>query len=168
VLVASTTLNGIGERAGNAATEEVALALRMLYNVELGLKLENLYQASRLLQEITGVIMPPHKAVVGENAFAQEVGAIVAGWLKNPFTAESYLPEVVGQTTKVILGKWTGKAAVAWKLKELGISATDEQIAQITKQVKEEAERRKQHVSEEALVRIVRNIKGDCYDKCAL
>lgn len=166
--VASTTLNGIGERAGNAATEEVALALRMLYNVELGLKLENLYQASRLLQEITGVTMPPHKAVVGENAFAQEAGAIVAGWLKNPFTAEPYLPEVVGQTTKVILGKWTGKASVAWKLKELGISATDEQITQITKQVKEEAEGTKQHVSEEALVRIVRNIKGDCYGKCAL
>jgi len=158
--VASTTLNGIGERAGNAPTEEVALALRMLYNFDPGLKLENLYQGSRLLQEITGVTMPPHKAVVGENAFAQEAGAIVAGWLANPFTAEPYLPEVVGQTSKVILGKWTGKAAVAWKLKELGISATDEQITEITKQVKDEAERTKQRVSEESLVRIVRNIKG--------
>jgi len=158
--VASTTLNGLGERAGNARTEEVALALRMLYNVDLGLKLENLYQVSRLLQEITGIKMPPHKAVVGENAFAQEAGAIVAGWLVNPFTAEPYLPEVVGQTTKVLLGKWSGKASVAWKLKELGISATDEQITEITKQVKGEAERTKREVSEEALRRIARNITG--------
>lgn len=158
--VASTTLNGLGERAGNARTEEVALALRILYDVDLGLKLEKFYQLSRLLQEITGIKMPPHKAVVGENAFAQEAGAIVAGWLVNPFTAEPYLPEVVGQTTKVLLGKWSGKASVAWKLKELGISATDEQITEITKQVKGEAERTKREVSEEALRRIARNITG--------
>ncbi len=152
--VASTTLNGLGERAGNARTEEVALALRMLYNVDLGLKLEKFYQASRLLQEITGIKMPPQKAVVGENAFAQEAGAIVAGWLVNPFTAEPYLPEVVGQTAKVLLGKWSGKASVAWKLKQLEISATDEQITEITKRVKEEAERTKQDVPDEALKRI--------------
>ena len=158
--VASTTLNGLGERAGNAQTEEVALALRILYDIDLGLKLEKFYQVSRLLQEITGITMPPHKAVVGENAFAQEAGAIVAGWLANPFTAEPYLPEVVGQTAKVLLGKWSGKASVAWKLKELGISATDEQITGITKQVKEEAERIKQAVSDDALRRIASSITG--------
>lgn len=158
--VASTTLNGLGERAGNARTEEVALALRILYDIDLGLKLEKFYQTSRLLQEITGLKMPPHKAVVGENAFAQEAGAIVAGWLANPFTAEPYLPEVVGQTAKVLLGKWSGKASVAWKLKELGISTTDEQITEITKQVKEEAERIKQAVSDDTLRRIARNITG--------
>jgi len=158
--VASTTLNGLGERAGNARTEEVALALRILYDIDLGLRLEKFYQASQLLQGITGIKMPPHKAVVGENAFAQEAGIIVAGWLANPFTAEPYLPEVVGQTAKVLLGKWSGKTSVAWKLKKLGISATDEQITEITKQVKEEAEKTKREVSEEALRKIAYNIIG--------
>jgi isopropylmalate/homocitrate/citramalate synthase len=158
--VASTTLNGIGERGGNAATEEIAAALRTLYNVDLGLKLEKLFQASRILQEISGIAMPPHKGVVGSNAFAQEAGSAVAGWLANPFTAEPYLPEVVGQTSKVILGKWTGKAAVAWKLQGLGISVTDEQAAEITRQVKEEAERTRQFVSEDSLARIAGRVKA--------
>jgi isopropylmalate/homocitrate/citramalate synthase len=156
--VASTTMIGIGERSGNALTEEVALALRILYDVDLGLELGKFYQTARLIQEITGITMPPHKAVVGENAFAQEAGAIVAGWIANPFTAEPYLPEVVGQTAKVLLGKWSGKASVAWKLKGLGISATDDQTTEITKQVKEEAERTKRMVSDEALRRIASNI----------
>ncbi len=152
--VASTALNGLGERAGNAATEEVILALRMLYNVDLGLKLEELYRTSLLLQEMSGVRMAPHKAVVGETALAHEAGAVVAGWIANPFTAEPYLPEVVGQTTKVLLGKMSGKAAVAWKLNQLGILASDEQLVAITQQVKEEAERTGLSVSEEALKRI--------------
>ena len=158
--VASTTLVGLGERAGNASTEEIALALRMLYDVDLGLNLEKLYQAARLVEAITGIKMPPHKAVVGDNAFTQEAGAIVAGWLANPFTAEPYLPEVVGQTTRVLLGKSSGKASVAWKLKGLGISATDEQIMEITRRVKEEAERTRRDVPEEALRTIAGKIAG--------
>lgn len=156
--VASTTLNGIGERGGNAATEEVVAALRTLYNVDLGIKLERLFEASRVLQDITGIAMPPHKGVVGTNAFAQEAGAVVAGWLVDPFTAEPYLPEVVGQASTVILGKWTGKAAVGWKLAQLGIAATDTQVTEITKRVKEEAERTRRLVSDEALVRMAASV----------
>lgn len=158
--VASTAFNGMGERAGNAATEEVALALRILYNVDLGLKLENFYETSLLLQEISGIKMQKHKAVVGETALAQEAGAIVAGWLINPFTAEPYLPEVVGQTTKVLLGKWSGKASVAWKLKHLGITANDEQIVKITTLVKDEAERTQSVLSDDALRKICRDVIG--------
>jgi len=158
--VASTTMNGIGERSGNASTEEVALALRVLYDVDLGLKLENFYQLSRLVQEVSGVKLQVHKAVVGENSFAQEAGAIVAGWLANPLTAEPYLPEVVGQTTRILLGKSSGKAAVAWKLKQMGLSAGDEQMAEITRQVKEEAERTGRDVPDDSLARIVRSATG--------
>ncbi len=158
--VASTTMNGLGERSGNAKTEEVAVALRTLYNHDLGLKLEKFYEASRLVQSISGVKMPPNKAVVGENAFAQESGAVVAGWLANPFTAEPYLPEVVGQKAKVLLGKSSGKAAVGWKLKQLGIVATDEQLAEITKQVKEESERIKRDVPDDNLRRLARAVIG--------
>ena len=158
--VASTTLIGLGERAGNASTEEVVMALRMLYDVDLGLNLERVYQAAQLVQEITGIKMPPQKAVVGDNAFTQEAGAIVAGWLANPFTAEPYLPEVVGQATRVLLGKSSGKASVTWKLKQVGISATDEQITDITLRVKEEAESTRRDVSEEALRRIAGSVIG--------
>ena len=158
--VASTTLIGLGERAGNASTEEVVMALRMLYDVDLGLNLERVYQAAQLVQEITGIKMPPQKAVVGDNAFTQEAGAIVAGWLANPFTAEPYLPEVVGQATRILLGKSSGKASVTWKLKQLGISATDEQISGITLRVKEEAESTRRDVSEEALRRIAGSVIG--------
>jgi isopropylmalate/homocitrate/citramalate synthase len=158
--VASTTLIGLGERAGNASTEEVVMALRMLYDVDLGLSLERVYQAAQLVQEITGIKMPPQKAVVGDNAFTQEAGAIVAGWLANPFTAEPYLPEVVGQATRILLGKSSGKASVTWKLKQLGISATDEQITDITLRVKEEAESTRRDVSEEALKRIAGSVIG--------
>ena len=158
--VASTTLIGLGERAGNASTEEVVMALRMLYDVDLGLSLERVYQAAQLVQEITGIKMPPQKAVVGDNAFTQEAGAIVAGWLANPFTAEPYLPEVVGQATRVLLGKSSGKASVTWKLKQVGISATDEQITDITLRVKEEAESTRRDVSEEALRRIAGSVIG--------
>ena len=94
--MASTSLNGMGERAGNAATEEVALALLIFYGVDLGLKLDNIYQVSLLLQDMSGVKVQKHKAVVGETALAQEAGIVVAGWIKNPFTAEPYLPELVG------------------------------------------------------------------------
>ncbi len=158
--VASTAFNGMGERAGNAPTEEVVLALRVLYDMDLGIKLEKFYQTSLLIQEVSGIKMQKHKAVVGETALAQEAGAVVDGWVKNPFTAESYLPEVVGQTTQVILGKWSGKASVAWKLKELGIPATHEQITAITARVKDVAEKTKSILTEERFRKISQDILG--------
>lgn len=157
--VASTALNGLGERAGNAATEEVVLALRMLYNVDLGLDLKKLYQASLLVQERSGTILPPHKAVVGRNALAQEAGAVVAGWIVNPFTAEPYLPEVVGQTDTILLGKWSGKASVAWKLRQMGISTNEEEITAITRRVKEAAEMARRPVSDGDLLNICRELR---------
>ena len=158
--VASTVLNGMGERAGNAATEEVALALRILWGVDLGLNFEKLYQASLLLQELSNVPLQRHKAVVGENAFAQESGMVVSGYLENPFTAVAFLPEVVGQRAKVLIGKGSGRDVIRWKLGELGLTATDEQARDITTRVKEEAERTKSILSDEAFTRVARSVTG--------
>jgi isopropylmalate/homocitrate/citramalate synthase len=160
VAVVDTVLNGMGEGTGNAPTEEVALALQLLYDIDLGLKFEKLYETSRLLQKLTKVKVQKHKAVVGENAFAIETGTIVAGWMANPFTAFPFLAELVGQSYKVMLGKWSGRSAIMWKLKQLGLTATDQQVAEITKLVKEEGERTKSILSDEAFLRIARQAIG--------
>jgi isopropylmalate/homocitrate/citramalate synthase len=153
--VVDTALNGMGEGTGNAPTEEVALVLQLLYDIDVGLKFDRLYEASRLLQQLTGIEVQKHKAVVGENAFAIETGTIVAGWMANPFTAFPFLAEYVGQNYKVMLGKWSGRSSITWRLKELGLAAAEEQIADIVKLVKEEAERTKASVSDETFRRIV-------------
>jgi isopropylmalate/homocitrate/citramalate synthase len=153
--VVDTALNGMGEGTGNAPTEEVALVLQLLYDIDVGLKFDRIYEASRLLQQLTGIEVQKHKAVVGENAFAIETGTIVAGWMANPFTAFPFLAEYVGQNYKVMLGKWSGRSSITWRLKELGLAAAEEQIADIVKLVKEEAERTKASLSDETFRRIV-------------
>ena len=93
------TINGIGERAGNASLEEIAVALQVRqsrYNAATGIVMEKIYPTSRMLSSITGVSVPPNKAVVGANAFAHEAGIHQDGILKNPLTYEIILPEKVG------------------------------------------------------------------------
>jgi len=139
--VASTALNGMGERAGCGATEEVVLALRILYGIDMGLRLGKFYEASRMLQKFSGIKLQPHKAVVGEGAFAQEAGLVVTGWKEFPFTAEPYLPELVGQKASLVLGKKSGKDSIEVKLKEMGLSASEQEIATILHEVKNKAQR---------------------------
>ena len=124
--VASTALNGMGERAGCAATEEIALALYILYGKDMHLDLSKFYEASLLLQQYSGVKLQPHKAVVGSGAFAQEAGLVVTGWKELPFTAEPFLPELVGQKATLLLGKKSGKDSIKVKLEQLGRSLPEE------------------------------------------
>ena len=153
--VASTSLNGMGERAGCGATEEVAVALRVLYGIDMGLDLRKFYEASKLLQTSSGIKLQPHKAVVGDGAFAQEAGLIVTGWKENPFTAEAYLPELVGQKPSVLLGKKSGKDSVEIKLKEMGLSAAEEDIAAIVQEVKKHAQDVKEPMSDDTFKSLV-------------
>lgn len=156
--VASTSLNGMGERAGCAATEEVALALYILYGRDMGLDLSKFYKASILLQKFSGVKLQHHKAVVGDGAFAQEAGLVVTGWKENPFTAEPYLPELVGQKATLLLGKKSGKDSIGIKLKEMGLSASGEKISEILKEVKQRAQKTKGPIDDKEFGIIVRNI----------
>ncbi len=118
------TINGIGERAGNAALEEIAAALtvrRDRYKVASGIVLEKLYPTSRLLGEAIAFRPAPNKAIVGENAFAHEAGIHQHGMLANPLTYEIMTPASVGQpANKLVLGKHSGRAALRARLKELG------------------------------------------------
>ncbi len=153
--VASTVLNGMGERAGGAPTEEVALALQLLYGIDLGLNCEKFYDLAKLLQEMSGVRLAPNKAVIGENAFGQEAGMVVSGWKEMVFTAEPYLPELVGNSHRLVLGKKSGKDSVELKLKELGREASKDQLEAILQRVKRLAESRKRPVSDEDFKKIV-------------
>ncbi len=118
------TINGIGERAGNAALEEVAAAMMVRkdqFPVTHGLVLENIYPASRMLSDIIGFAPQPNKAVVGRNAFAHEAGIHQHGVLANPLTYEIMRPAAFGVPhNQIVLGKHSGRRALAHRLEELG------------------------------------------------
>jgi isopropylmalate/citramalate/homocitrate synthase-like protein len=131
------TVNGIGERAGNAALEEVVMGLRAFYNLKPKVKTELLTETSELVKRLTRVPIQPHKAIVGENAFAHEAGIHVHGVLQFSGTYEPLSPELVGAHRRLLLGKHAGIHSVESQLRELGIQATKEQVMEITRRVKE-------------------------------
>jgi 2-isopropylmalate synthase len=126
------TINGIGERAGNASLEELAVALAVRnahFGLSTELRLREIYPTSRLLAEITGTGVAPNKAVVGANAFAHEAGIHQDGIIKNPLTYEIISPEAVGvPQRKLVLGKHSGRNAVRARLAEIGHHPTDTEI----------------------------------------
>jgi 2-isopropylmalate synthase len=126
-------VNGIGERAGNAALEEIAVALavrRDHYQAETQLRLGELCATSRLLTEITRVAVPPNKAVVGANAFAHEAGIHQDGILKNPLTYQVISPEAVGVAAhRLVLGKHSGRNALRSRLADLGLALAEDELA---------------------------------------
>jgi 2-isopropylmalate synthase len=125
-------VNGIGERAGNAALEELVMALTIRqdqYRVEHGINLEELVPTSRLLQEFTGVSVQPNKAIVGANAFAHESGIHQDGMLKDARTYEIMSAAAIGADgTRLVLGKHSGRHALRSRLEELGLLLTPEEL----------------------------------------
>jgi 2-isopropylmalate synthase len=118
------TINGIGERAGNASLEEIVMAMRVRpdrYAYETGVASEHLYSSSRMLAEITRVPVQPNKAIIGRNAFAHEAGIHQDGMLKNPLTYEIMTPQSVGvPDSRLVLGKHSGRHALALRCEQLG------------------------------------------------
>ncbi len=155
------TTNGIGERAGNASLEEivVALAVRQAsFGVRTNVHLEKIYSTSRLLSSITGVAVPPNKAVVGANAFAHEAGIHQDGIIKNPLTYEIISPEAVGVPSRqLVLGKHSGRNALRLELKELGYETSDAELAECYRQVIALADQTKQ-VRKRDLLAIVHQV----------
>src|SRR5215469_1647109 len=142
------TVNGIGERAGNAALEEIAVALAVRkdnFGVTTGIRLDQLFPASRLLTEITGAQVAPNKAVVGANAFAHEAGIHQDGIIKNPLTYEIISPQTVGVPNRsLVVGKHSGRHALRLTLKDLGYDASDTELVEIYKRVTTLADQSKQ------------------------
>ena len=128
------TINGIGERAGNAALEEIAAALyvrRDHFAVQNGIVLEKIYPASEVLGQIITFRPSPNKAVVGDNAFAHESGIHQHGMLANPLCYEIMTPALVGVAkTHLVLGKHSGRAALRHRLEQLGFALTREELQQ--------------------------------------
>jgi 2-isopropylmalate synthase len=118
------TINGIGERAGNASLEEIVMAMRVrpdLHPYDTGVVSSQLFPASQLLSEITGVPVQPNKAIIGRNAFAHEAGIHQDGMLKNPLTYEIMTPQSVGvPDSKLVLGKHSGRHALSLRCEQLG------------------------------------------------
>ncbi len=142
------TINGIGERAGNCSLEEVVMALRTrgdFYGADTGIVSRRLVPTSRLVANITGIQVQRNKAIVGRNAFAHEAGIHQDGMLKERTTYEIMRPEDVGFTkTDLVLGKHSGRAALADRAKALGYHLTDEQLRVVFEQFKVLADKKKE------------------------
>ena len=141
------TINGIGERAGNAALEEVAAAMmvrRDKFPYAHGLVMEQIYPTSQLLSEVISFTPPPNKAVVGSNAFAHEAGIHQHGMLAHPLTYEIMTPASVGvPNNRMVLGKHSGRRALAHRLKELGFALNAADLDTVYHRFNELADRRK-------------------------
>jgi 2-isopropylmalate synthase len=154
------TINGIGERAGNASLEEVVMALRTrkdFFGVETGVRTEEIYRTSKLLSHITGVHVQPNKAIVGENAFAHEAGIHQDGVLKERLTYEIMRPEDIGRAAnKLVLGKHSGRHAFKSRLADLGVDLDGAELDRAFKRFKDLADKKKE-VYDDDLLAIVKD-----------
>ncbi|MEF2229679.1 MAG: 2-isopropylmalate synthase [Pseudodesulfovibrio sp.] len=152
------TVLGIGERAGNAALEDIVMALntrRELYDVETGIVTEQIFPSCRRLSQIIGMPIPPNKAIVGANAFAHESGVHQDGVIKNRLTYEIMTPASIGRLSNdIVIGKHSGSHAVRKKAEELGYVLDEDQVAILFKAVKDLADKKEQVYDEdvEALI----------------
>jgi 2-isopropylmalate synthase len=142
------TINGIGERAGNASLEEVVMSLQTrhdFFGATTGINTKEIYKASRMVSNLTGLVVQPNKAVVGANAFAHEAGIHQAGVLIDPNTYEIMKPEDIGLTeSRLVLGKHSGRHAFADKLKDMGYALNEENLEKAFAKFKEMADKKKE------------------------
>jgi D-citramalate synthase len=157
------TVNGVGERAGNAALEEVAIALSHCYGVET-VDLTELYDLAGAVARATDVPLAPNKAVVGEHAFAHESGIHTDGTLKDEAMYEPYPPETVGRTRRLVLGKHTGRAGAKAVLDEHDVRISDDDLATVVERVKRLAERRNR-VTDVDLLAIAEEVTGTEHER---
>ena len=131
------TINGIGERAGNASLEEISVALELLYNVKTSINLRKITDTSMIVSRTTGMSVQPNKAIVGENAFAHESGIHTHAILRDPLTYERIDPSLVGAARRIVSGKHTGSAGLSMSLEDMGIQPSKDQFDMIFQRVKE-------------------------------
>ncbi|WP_456328738.1 2-isopropylmalate synthase [Archaeoglobus sp.] len=131
------TINGLGERAGNAAIEEVVIALEYLYGIKTKIRKEKLYNTSKLVEKLSRIVVPPNKPIVGDNAFTHESGIHTSALFRDAKSYEPISPEVVGRKRVIVLGKHAGRASVEAIMNELGYKATPEQMKEILARIKE-------------------------------
>jgi isopropylmalate/homocitrate/citramalate synthase len=157
------SINSLGERAGNAATEEVVLNIETLLNIPTGVKLEKLYPLAQMVAEMTKIPIARNKPVIGNNEFTYESGMVVyvvermAAAGIRPF--QTYLPEVIGRKGyDVVVGKGTGAGVVAKKLASFGLTATKDQVNEITDRIKRESSLMKWTLSDDVIESIAKDV----------
>ncbi len=154
------TVNGLGERAGNASLEEIAMSLytrKQFFNAETSIDLKEIYPSSQMVSNFTGIAVQRNKAVVGENAFAHEAGIHQHGLIANSQTYEIMNPEMIGKKSKLVLGKHSGKHATRQVLEEMGFRLDEKQLQQVTAKIKQLADKQKT-VLEEDIVAIASDV----------
>lgn len=148
---AHVTINGLGERAGNASLEEFVMALEILYNKSHNIKTQLIYETSKFVSNTMGIIVQPNKAIIGENAFGHESGIHTHGVINNPLTYEPIAPELVGRKRWLQAGKHAGAHGIRAILEEFGIKPTDEQLRTIVEKQKNIADKGKPITTSELL-----------------
>jgi methanogen homocitrate synthase len=154
----STTVNGIGERGGNTSLEELIMSLKFIYGVNLGFKIKNIQNLSELVSKHTNMDIPKNKPIVGDNIFRHESGIHVDAVIEEPLTYEPYLPELVGQKRKLVLGKHSGCRAVKAKLNECGFDVTEDELCHIVEEVKKTREEGT-YINDEVFTDIIKHCK---------
>ncbi|MFC6724489.1 LeuA family protein [Halobium palmae] len=154
---AQVSVNGIGERAGNAAYEEVVMAVEAVYGFDTGIDTTGITALSRMVEEKSDIPVPANKPVVGRNAFSHESGIHAAGVIENSDTFEPGVmtPEMVGATREFVMGKHTGTHSVRKRLQEMEFAPTDAEVRRVTRRVKDFGAE-KQRVTAEELERFAR------------
>jgi isopropylmalate/homocitrate/citramalate synthase len=154
------TVNGLGERAGNCALEEVVLALDALYGVDLGIDARKLTGLTALVERLTGVAIPPMKPVVGGNCFANKLEIHVKAAASDPRLMEPYDPSAVGGRRRIVLGRGTGPTGVRVKLAELGLELPDALLDDAVRLVNEQAVATKRTVADGEFSALVGRLNG--------
>ncbi|OVE77281.1 2-isopropylmalate synthase, partial [bacterium F11] len=161
------TLNGIGERAGNASLEEIVMSLKTrqdFFHLTTNVKTEEIYRTSRLVSRLTGMQVQPNKAIVGGNAFAHESGIHQDGVMKHRQTYEIMTPESVGvPSSQLILGKHSGRHALAKRMKEMGYQLSTKEVDDLFDAFKVLADKKK-YVFDEDILTLIEDKSGQTND----
>jgi len=155
----NTTVNGLGERAGNAALEEVVMALKYLDGQDVGIDTTRLRELAEYVSQASGRSLPTWKAIVGDNIFTHESGIHADGVLKDPRNYEAFPPEAVGLTRQLVIGKHSGSAAVLHKFREFNIELTRQEAAEILERARAMAVELKRPLFDKELMYIYQDYK---------
>ena len=153
----NTTVNGLGERAGNAALEEMIMALKRLYQVDLAIETSRLRELSQQVIAASGIALPPWKAIVGDNVFAHESGIHAHGVLENPQTYEPFSPDEVGWKRRLVVGKHSGRHLLTNLLSQHGIRLNHEESQVVLDSVRHLSVQMKRSLTVEELLDVVSN-----------
>jgi len=153
------TVNGLGEKSGNADMADMALSLAGLYGAKTNIKLDRLYPLSKLVQEVSRIPVSPLKAVVGETVYVRETGSAVAQVMVYPPSVEGYSPELVGRQRDIYLSKKSGKKSIEYALEKIGASVPEEKVGELLTAVKEQGVKNRGIVTLEQFRTLVHNLR---------